>query len=290
MEKWKKLGKALLFPPMAVLWLLLPAAIAGLVYGLAVLDRTHPAAIAFYVLSAYTLTVWCCRVPAIIASLQHIKRSNRYVLRWTSDARLRMRLSLLGGCAWNAVYAVFQLVLGIYHRTFWYGSLAGYYFLLALMRFPLARYAGTHAPGEDVTAELRHYRRCGVVFLFMNLALTLITFFMVYWGRSFRHHQITTIAMAAYTFTSFAVAIVNTAKSRSLGSPVCDASRAISLAAASVSMLTLSSTMLTVFGQDSSPLLRRVLLISLGGAVSLFIVTMAVYMLVSATKKLKARN
>ena len=62
----------------------------------------------------------------------------------------------------------------------------------------------------------------------------------------------------------------------------------IGLAAACVSMLTLASTMLTTFGDGTMSLSeRRILLGSVGGAVSLFIILMAVYMIVQSTKKLK---
>ncbi len=54
--------------------------------------------------------------------------------------------------------------------------------------------------------ELIKYRNCGIAFLLMNLALSLMVFFMVYWNRTFEHHQITTIAMAAYTFGSMTMA------------------------------------------------------------------------------------
>ena len=57
--------------------------------------------------------------------------------------------------------------------------------------------------------ELLRYRLCGWIFLVMNLALSLMVFFMVYWNRTFHHHEITTIALAAYTFTAFTMAIIN---------------------------------------------------------------------------------
>ena len=40
--------------------------------------------------------------------------------------------------------------------------------------------------------------------------------FMVYWNRNFNHHEITKVAMAAYTFTSFAFSIVNIIKYRKI--------------------------------------------------------------------------
>ena len=91
----------------------------------------------------------------------------------------------------------------------------------------------------------------------MNLALALIIFFMVYWNRTFNHHEITTIAMAAYTFTALTMAIINIIKYKKYNSPVYSASKAISLASACVSMLTLESTMLTTFGDGTMDLTAR---------------------------------
>ena len=137
-------------------------------------------------------------------------------------------------------------------------------------------------------AELKKYRACGIVFFIMNLALTLIIFFMVYWGRTFNHHMITTIAMAAYTFTALTTAIINVVKYRKYNSPVYSASKMISLTAAFVSMLTLESTMLTTFGDGTmSPTEQKWMLGATGGVISLLIVATAIYMIAGGTKKLK---
>ncbi len=291
MEKLKRFGKTLLFPHVAILWLLLPIAIGFLAYSMVVLGEENPISIASYVLAAYTLTIWCCRIPNIISFFKNFKNENKYVQLWDGDIRLRMNVSLFGGFVWNAVYAVFQLCLGIYHHTFWYCSLAGYYFFLGVMRFSLASYTHRYKPGEDMAAELKRYRNCGIVFLLLNLALALIIFFMVYWNRTFHHHQITTIAMAAYTFFSFTMAILDLNKYRKTSSPVIWASKAISFAAACVSMLTLESTMLTAFGDGTMDLMtRKIFLGTTGGVISALIIGLSVYMIVRANKQLKLRN
>ena len=137
--------------------------------------------------------------------------------------------------------------------------------------------------------ELVKYRTCGWIFLLMNLALSLIIFFMVYWNRTFQHHMITAIAMAAYTFTSFTIAIVNVVKYKKYNSPVFSASKAISFAAACVSMLTLTSTMLTTFSDGTmDALTQKLMLGGVGFAVSAVVVTMAIYMIAQSTKKLKS--
>ena len=122
----------------------------------------------------------------------------------------------------------------------------------------------------------------------MNLALSLMIFFMVYWNRTFIHHEITAIAMAAYTFTSLTMAIVNVIKYRKYNSPIYSASKVISFAAACVSMLTLTSTMLTSFGDGSmTPFTQKLLLGGVGAAVSITVVFMAVRMIVRGTKQIK---
>lgn len=287
MEPFKKICKVLLFPHIAIMVILIPIATAFLIYSMAVLGtETIPAYIS-YVLAAYTLTIWCVRIPKFIKFGKTIKDENKYVQIWQKDVRLRVNISLYGSFVWNAAYASLQLGLGLWHGSFWFYSMAGYYILLAIMRFFLVRHTRRYQPGEKMHSELIKYRLCGWVFLMMNLALSVIIFFMIYWNRTFNHHEITTIALAAYTFVTFTVAVINVVKYHKYNSPVFSASKAISLAAASVSMLTLTSTMLTTFGEADGIAFRRLMLGMLGGAVAVFITAMAIYMIVQSTKKLK---
>ena len=284
---WKKLGKALLFPQIAIMILLVPIATVLLVGSMVFIGTESVIAYISYVLAAYTLTVWCFKIPYLIKFFKTFKDENKYARRWQDDTRLRVNVSLFGSFAWNALYGIFQIWLGFYHHTFWFCSLGGYYICLAIMRFFLVRHTRKYAPGEKMQTELVKYRACGIVFLVMNLALALIIFFMVYWNRTFEHHMITAIAMAAYTFTAFTAAIINVIKYRKYESPVYSASKAISLAAL-VSMLTLESTMLTTFGKDTMTALeQKWMLGATGGAISALIVATAIYMIVIGTKKLK---
>ena len=282
---FKKLGKALLFPHIAIMILLLPTATVMLVGSMVFVGTESVIAIICYIIAAYTLTVWCFRAPRLVKFFKNFRNENKYARRWREDARLRVKLSLYASLAWNTLYGIFQLWLGFYHRTFWFLSLGAYYIFLAVMRFFLAHHTARYSPRERMRSELKRYRACGIVLLFMNLALALIVFFMVYWNRTFDHHMITAIAMAAYTFTALATAIVNVVKYRKYQSPVYSASKAISLAAACVSMLTLESTMLTTFSEGEINV--RLMLGLTGGAVVALIVVMAIYMIARATKQLK---
>jgi len=288
MMDWKKLGKALLFPHIAIMIILIPIATVLLVGSMVFVGTESVIAYISYVLATYTLTIWCFKIPTLIKFFKTFKNENKYARRWQDDTRLRVNVSLYGSLAWNAFYGLFQLWLGFYHHTFWFYSLGAYYICLGVMRFFLARHTTRYAPGERMQTELKKYRACGIVFLLMNLALALMIFFMVYWNRTFEHHMITAITMAAYTFTALTAAIINVIRYRKYNSPVFSASKAISLAAALVSMLTLESTMLTTFSDGTMTAAgQKWMLGATGGAISLLIVATAIYMIAVGTKKLK---
>ncbi|MBR2623173.1 MAG: hypothetical protein IKD15_02995 [Clostridia bacterium] len=285
---WKKIGKALLYPPTVLRIVLIPVAAAFLVLSMVFLGTKSIVAILAYVLAAYTLTVWCLKIPYLIRWFKRLKEENKYIKRWRHDARLRVNVTLYGALIWNGLYGIFQLCLGVYHRTFWFCSLGAYYICLAVMRFFLFKHTRRYAPGEKRRAELLRYRACGWIFLVMNLALALIVFFMLYWDKTFTHHMITAIMMATYTFTAFTIAIVNMVRYKKYKSPVFSASKAISLTAACVSMLTLTSTMLTTFNDGTmDAMTQKILLGAVGFSAVTVVIVLAIYMIVVGNKKLK---
>ena len=286
---WKRIGNALLFPPAAVLIVLTPIAAAALVYSMLRLEETSPVRIGSYVLAFYTLVIVCVRAPKVVRSIGTFKRENKYIQTWSNDPRLRMNITVGGSVLWNGAYAALQLGLTIYYRSAWLYSLAAYYATLAAMRCSLVWHTLRYTPGEQMQQELVRYRTCGWVFLLMNLALSGVMFYRIYENRFVQHHEITTIAMATYTFAMLTVAIVNVVRYRKYNSPVLSSAKAISLAAACVSMLTLESSMLASFNKGTlSQKTIRIFLALSGGAVSAFIVGMAVYMIVQASRKLKS--
>ena len=182
---WKKLGKHILFPHLAIRLVLIPVATVFLVYSLVFLGPESPASYISYVLAFYTLMVWCIQIPKLVRFCKAIKAENKYIRLWQEDARLRVNVSLYGTLMFNTAYAVLQLGLGFWHASFWYYSMAGYYISLAIMRFFLAQHTRKHKPGERMQEELTKYRNCGIIFLVMNLAVSLMIFFMVYWNKTF---------------------------------------------------------------------------------------------------------
>jgi len=283
----RKILMCLLFPDRVIVWLLSPAALVLLIYSALYLEPTDIVSIISYALSFYALVIISLRIPDIIRFVKRFRRENRILARYSSDVRFRMKISLCSAVIFNGIYAALQLGMGLRHHSVWFYSMAGYYLLLALLRLMLAKHTRANAPGELPEEEWRKYRLCGVCIMLITLALTVFVLYFVWKIRVFRHHEITTISMAAYTFTSLTFAIVNAVRYKSYGSPVYSAAKAISLVSAAVSVLTLENAMLTAFGQDSGESFHRYMLGATGAGVIIFVQTISVYMTVKACRQLK---
>ncbi len=63
--------------------------------------------------------------------------------------------------------------------------------------------------------------------------------------------------------------------------------RAVNVAAALISMLSLETAMITQFGDESDTVFRHVMIASTGGSICFIVLSMAVFMILLATKSLK---
>lgn len=283
----KKLVKSLLFPRTIILFLLTMVSAFSLTLSLVYLGNDNVISYISYALSFYTLTVWCFRFPSIIRFIRRFLRENKYTSRLLKDPRLRINVSLVSSFLWDVFYTVFQFGLGVINKSFWFYSLSVYYALLAFIRFFMVKYTLRHGVREKLEKELKTYRFCGFILLTMNLTLSVIVFFMIYWNKTFVHGEIITIALATYTFYSLTLAIIGIIRYRKYKSPIYSATKAISLVSTSVSMITLESTMLNTFGGETSTLNKKLMLGLSGGGVALFIIFIAVYMIVKGGKQLR---
>ena len=252
-----------------------------------------------YISSAYALTVTITGFPHFIAFARTTKRrvmesgfmkkfrGTKFGGRFFDDVRFRTELALYVGLFINFLYICIKLVSGICYRSLWFIALAGYYILLAVMRFILL-HKGKRSAILTMETELKRYRMCGITLLIMNQALAGIVIFMVYQNEGFDYPGLLIYAMAAYSFYSVITAVINLVKFRKHGSPLLSAAKVINLVAAMVSILSLETGMLAQFGGDDDPLFRKTMTGATGGAVCTIVIGMAVFMIWKSTKLLRA--
>ena len=283
----RKTIKKLLFPPIIFRIALIPLSIISMQLALKFPKHDTVSPYISYIVAAYTVAVWGLQLPKLFKAAKHHAKNNKYIQKISQDVRLRINVSLFFSFLWNSIYAVFQFVLGIQNSSAWYFSFSVYFACLAVLRFFLLRYTREHSSCEDVLLEFKKIRVCGCVLLLITWTLAAVVFLMVYYDKVIAQSKITAIAMATYTFASFIIAIVNVVKYRKYGSPVYDASKILNLVAANVSMLTLSSTLLTVYGTPEDVHFRQIMLGSLGSITCLWIIITAISMIANSTKKIK---
>ena len=87
---FKKIFHTILYPHIGFMIALSPVSICLLVAALVFNGGGSIAAFIAYPLSAYTLTVWCFRIPNIINFFGEFKSNNKYMKRWLTDPALRV--------------------------------------------------------------------------------------------------------------------------------------------------------------------------------------------------------
>jgi hypothetical protein len=297
MDRLKRAIKgAILLPPWFILTVSIPA-FALLLYFIIVGSTRTVIAYVSYAVSGYALMALCAAVVREVRTFRFRLRDAEFwksatllkiIRKLRTDALYRAEVALYGGLLINVLYAAVKLVSGIAFNSLWFGALAGYYLLLAIMRFALLSHVRRSPAGQDPESEWRRYRLCGGGLLVMNQALAVVVFFVVRRSSGFVYPGILIYGMSAYTFYAVINAIRNLVKFKKHGSPVMSAAKVLNLVAALVSLLSLETAMLTRFGIADDVLFRKLMTGSTGGAVCVIVVAIAVYMIVHATNEIKA--
>lgn len=288
---WKNVFKKLLFPGGWVVLLCAAAAAGGLGYVFVWGRQESWVAYPIYAFSFYALTVLCAllwkdfRHPKEVAG----KALDRAPLlrRYFTDKSFGMQVPLYRSLGLNVLYAAMKLGFGIYYRSVWFGTLAVYYFLLAVVRFGLVRYARKTEFGTEPVSEWKHYRSCGVVLLLLNLVLGGEVILVLYRNEGFHYAGYLIYVMAVYAFYCVTMAVRNVIVYRKFHSPIMSAAKALQLAAALVSMLALETAMLEQFGGNDGERFRAIMTGCTGGGVCLAILGMAIYMIQKSNREVK---
>lgn len=294
MDRMKNiLKKIFCLPPVPTLLISVPAYVL-VIYALAGKDVEPAITYSAYFLSAYALIITVTGITGVVRFVRQgvdrhplVKKmlGIPLVSKYLREVMFRAEASLYQGFFINLLYAGIKLFSGILYKSVWFVTLAVYYILLALMRAFLLHYV--RKGGKDKTSEWWRYRLCGVILLFMNIALAGIIILVVYENSGFEYPGVLIYVMAMYAFYATIMAIRNVVKFRRYGSPVMSAAKVINLTAALVSMLSLETAMITQFGAAGDPMFRQIMTMSTGAGISIIVLGMAVFMIIRSTRQMK---
>lgn len=284
---WKTFTKNILNPPAWSIPLLTALATVALMTVFVKDWNNTPIAYAVYVLSFYALLVVCVfvavRSPLWYRKIKTSLYSTTFGRRYMTDAVFKTHVSLYRSLTLNLLYVLSNVISGIVYASAWFYVLAGYYSILAVMRFLLLRFVHRIGIGNSLYLEFRRSRLCGIILMFINLTLTATILMVLYSGRGFRYNGVMIYPVAMYTFYITTHSVIQLVKYRRYNSPVLLATKIIGLSAALVSMLSLETAMLAQFAVDMQTEKRNLIIALTGAGVSVAVIAMAVYMIAYAT-------
>ena len=200
-----------------------------------------------------------------------------------SDGDFRVKSFLICSFVLNFAYALFLFVVSQIYFSKWFFIMSIYYALLFAVRiFMFSQIVVQKTP----RGQLKVMRAFGCFLFLLNVTVSVMMFLLIYTVPYVKHHEITVITLATYTFYSITLAAISSVKRLKTNDYVYFCVKILSLVSASVSMVTLTNTMLTTFGENIA-LLRRIILPILSGIVSIFIIACAVLMLRKANTHLR---
>lgn len=202
------------------------------------------------------------------------------------DAHFRMKTFLCISYIFNVVYSLFLFVVSYIASSQWFFIMSLYYGLLSVARIFIFKQID---PLKTERSKIITMRTCGCFLFLINFVVSILMFILIYGNHYVKHHEITVITLATYTFSALTVAIVSSVQRLKKKEYVYSCVKIISLISASVSLVTLTNTMLITFGEDNL-LLRSIVLPLLSGFVAVFIIVSAILMIYKANLELRILN
>ncbi len=293
MNKWKEFCNKLKTPNLAfsIIFSLLAIAIITSTIILCIVCPDSIFSYIMYGLSAFTLTYLVYLIvyyaPKIKNSIANSMRKHKFTNELLESYGYRSVIFAIISFIINIAYAISQAVLAILAGSIWYGALATYYIAISLIRGGVVAVSRKRKQfGEDFTLEkqIKSYRNCGIYIVLLNFALVGGIVQMVITNQGFEYAGIMIYVMSAYTFYKLILAIYNLFKAKKHNDYTIQSIKNINFADALVSILALQTAMLQAFSSNYNTRIPNSIT---GGAVSLLIIAMGIYMIVTSNKKLK---
>lgn len=203
-----------------------------------------------------------------------------YRFHFADDEYARSFLYAVPGCAASLLFALCNLITGLWSRSLWYTELALYYMLLCGLRIWLqaCAYRRRHTPAPNTVQDWRTYGRCGLMLILLSLVLCGMVMLVVEKGYGKTYPGFLIYAVALWTFWKISAAIRHVLRANRGGAPLLRALRHVNYTDAMVSVLTLQTAMFAAFpaGDDQFVLTLNSLT---GFAVFLLTLLQGLYML-----------
>lgn len=284
----KNLLNKILFPNKIIGFILFNLGFGLLIYVFTCSLEDTPIAYISYGLSTYALIMFCIWFYKVCKFSNSIIKNSKLYKIYKEHSQAITKTSLYSSTAINILYCLFNLIVGIYYKSFWFITFAAYYFLLGLIKSLLLYNVKDF--GTYKTKEYKKMKKTGVVLFLLNIVLTGIIILILKTNQNITYAGYVIYIVALYDFYLIINAFINVFKFRKNDSPVLLASKCINLTVAMITMLSLEVAMIAEFGGNGDENFRKMMVAYSGGVICLINSFMAVYLIVKANIYLKIKQ
>ena len=213
----------------------------------------------------------------------------KYVEKYLTDDIFQTQTMLLASLAMNIAAATFKFVMGVWFGSKWLVTVSIYFLTLSAMRLLLLnrerKSKKLETPEHKRLYDLKSYRACGYMVLFMNMIVGRMIVQMLVDNEGYDYPGLMLYLIVLFAIANFANAIYNVKKYWHIYNPMISAAKRLSFSTALVLLYTLQTSALARFGNNHEQL-RRLLNSISGAVVELVLFTMAILMIVRSNQEM----
>lgn len=237
--------------------------------------------------SVYTVILYA---PRLKNGVEKLLEGNRITKRVMENYGYKTTLFSLFSIAITLTVVVMNAVSAVRYSSFWYATLAGYYFVLLSFRGLILFFNDRvkKSKTDDAKIKIINYWKIylfvGAFLVLLELSMAVVVVTTLSLKRPVPSGQIMAISTAAYAFYKMGTAIYNVFKARKFQLPAIQAIRNVNFADACISIFSLTVLLCETFGETES----NVYLKALSGFFCLAaVIFVASVMIIKANKNIK---
>ena len=176
----------------------------------------------------------------------------KYVEKYLTDDIFQTQTMLLASLAMNIAAATFKFVMGVWFGSKWLVTVSIYFLTLSAMRLLLLnrerKSKKLETPEHKRLYDLKGYRACGYMVLFMNMIVGRMIVQMLVDNEGYDYPGLMLYLIGLFAIANFANAIYNVKKYWHIYNPMISAAKRLSFSTALVLLYTLQTSALARFG------------------------------------------
>ncbi len=243
------------------------------VYGIAVIVKNR-----------HAIYVW-------LTPIGHFFRDHIPIIpKLMTDKSFRQRCFIYWNTFISFLMVVFYVIAGWHYRSKWFMALAGYNFIIMMIRgnlsyrvfsFKRKGFSGKKLFRKEWVA----YRDCGIMLLILNIVINIMSIQMTFENQYFPYHPALIMSIAVFALYRFVTGFMNLKKYKDDPNLVLFASKNVDFVIGWMAMYTLQTTLLSLLPENSPH--RFWANIFTGNIVILIAIVIAVRMIYTSVKTIR---